>query len=135
VTVGHATNNHGFLLKFSVFFPFPGEQNGEANPVEATNGEGQTNGHQEATTNGTSSAVDDNEQPGTSSGVTAVKGEEDDLHVANLEVAWEVLELAVIIFKRQGEPSFGHLAECYTELGGISFENSHFDNAVDDYSE
>jgi nuclear autoantigenic sperm protein len=113
------------------------ETNGEATPAE-TNGVAQTNGHHdESTTNGTAAAAVDDEQPGTSSGVTAAdradEETEEEKHVANLEVAWEVLELAVIIFKRQGETAYGHLAECYTELGGISFENSHFDNAIDDY--
>ncbi|XP_063710094.1 protein NASP homolog isoform X2 [Culicoides brevitarsis] len=76
-------------------------------------------------------------QPGTSSGVTAngnSETEEDAQSEANnLEVAWEILELAAIIFARQGEAAYENLAEALTELAVISFENSHFDIAIKDY--
>lgn len=52
----------------------------------------------------------------------------------DLQVAWEVLELAVKIFERQGEPSIPHLAESYSELANISFENSFFEVAIKDYN-
>lgn len=51
-----------------------------------------------------------------------------------MEVAWEILELAAIIFARQGETAYENLAEALTELAVISFENSHFDIAIKDYS-
>lgn len=86
-------------------------------------------------TNGTSSEP----QPGTSSVATTDENQDDDdadsdSPAANLQLAWEVLELAVKIFIRQGEPALSNLAEAYFELAEISFENSHFDTAVMDYS-
>lgn len=80
-----------------------------------------------ATTNG------DEPQPGpsTSNGdaVSAAQEEAAD----NLQVAWEILELAVHIFQQQGEKGNENLPECYTELAGISFENSFFKEAIKDY--
>lgn len=101
-------------------------------PVESENGvegKGVTNG-----TNGTSEP-----QPGTSSVATTDDNQEaddvdSDTPAANLQLAWEVLELAVQIFIRQGEPALSNLAEAYFELAEISFENSYFDTAVTDYS-
>ncbi len=109
--------------------------------IETENGtEGKTitNGNG---TNGMSSSVDP--QPGTSSLATVDEENEEnqedddadsDSPAANLQLAWEVLELAVKIFIRQGEPALSNLAEAYFELAEISFENSHFETAVADYS-
>lgn len=80
----------------------------------------------------------DTAQPGTSSGITksevdgvaADDDEEDD--VANLQLAWEVLEMAVGIFAQQPERA-KELAESYIELAGISFENSNFEVAINDF--
>lgn len=88
-------------------------------------------------TNGTTLPADP--QPGTSSLATVDENQDDDDDAdsdsaANLQLAWEVLELAVKIFMRQGEPALSNLAEAYFELAEISFENSHFDTAVMDYS-
>lgn len=98
-----------------------------------TGGKSITNGNG---TNGTTS----DPQPGTSSLATVDENPEDDddadsdTPAANLQLAWEVLELAVKIFTRQGEPALSNLAEAYFELAEISFENSHFETAVMDYS-
>lgn len=80
-------------------------------------------------------------QPGSSTGITrsAVDGTEtttadDEDDVANLQVAWEVLELAVGIFSRQPSRS-KELAESYIELAGISFENSNFEAAIKDFKQ
>lgn len=94
-----------------------------------------TNGKQ----NGTNGSASEEPQPGTSSVTTTDENQEDDdadsdTPAANLQLAWEVLELAVKIFIRQGEPALSNLAEAYFELAEISFENSHFDTAVSDYS-
>lgn len=56
-----------------------------------------------------------------------------DSPVANLQVAWEVLEIAARIFERQGEPSVANLADTLFELAEISLENSHFEEAIRDY--
>ncbi|XP_049284438.1 protein NASP homolog [Anopheles funestus] len=73
-------------------------------------------------------------QPGPSTsngggGDTSVQEEAAD----NLQVAWEILELAVSIFQQQGEKGYDNLPDCYTELAGISFENSFFKEAIKDY--
>lgn len=81
-------------------------------------------------------------QPGTSTGITqsevdvvvAVDEEEEDDDVANLQVAWEVLELAVSIFSNHPEQA-KELAESYIELAGISFENSNFEAAIKDFKQ
>lgn len=78
-------------------------------------------------------------QPSTSTGITkpepdAATGEDEEDDVANLQVAWEVLELAVGIFSRLPERA-KELAESYIELAGISFENSNFEAAVKDFKQ
>lgn len=81
------------------------------------------------------------DQPGTS-GAPLVSEEVDvpteeyeDTQAANLQIAWEVLELAVKIFLRQeGNPAASNLAAAYFELAEISFENARYDDALRDYS-
>lgn len=77
----------------------------------------------------------DDPQPGpsTSNGTTTAQEETEDA-AGNLQVAWEILELAVKIFQEQGETAYENLSECYSELAGISFENSHFQEAINDYT-
>lgn len=100
--------------------------------------ENETGGKSITNGNGTNGTTSD-PQPGTSSLATVDENAEDDdadsdTPAANLQLAWEVLELAVKIFTRQGEPALSNLAEAYFELAEISFENSHFETAVMDYS-
>ncbi|XP_041761358.1 protein NASP homolog [Anopheles merus] len=85
----------------------------------------------EAGVSSTSSDVNGEPQPGpsTSNGDTSVQEDNAD----NLQVAWEILELAVHIFQQQGDKGYENLPECYTELAGISFENSFFKEAIKDY--
>lgn len=87
---------------------------------------------------GSSSKAEAEPQPGPSTSNGTGQQEEteegeDEKGGGNLEVAWEILELAVKIFEEQGETSLDNLSECYTELAGISFENSHFTVAINDY--
>lgn len=104
------------------------DENGDAKKDEA-----------EAEAGGSSSKpLDDDPQPGpsTSNGTEQAEGteeEEEEKGGGNLEVAWEILELAVKIFEAQGEKSYDNLSECYSELAGISFENTHFSEAINDY--
>ncbi|XP_052865172.1 protein NASP homolog [Anopheles cruzii] len=74
-------------------------------------------------------------QPGssTSNGSAGAAAEATEDSAGNLQVAWEILELAVKIFEKQGEKGYENLTECYSELAGISFENSHFQEAINDY--
>lgn len=83
----------------------------------------------------------DSAQPGTSTGITKsskdAQADEEDVvedDVPNLQVAWEVLELAAGIFSRSPARS-KELAECYIELAGISFENSNFEAAIKDFNQ
>uniref|UniRef100_A0A182N7B0 Tetratricopeptide SHNi-TPR domain-containing protein n=1 Tax=Anopheles dirus TaxID=7168 RepID=A0A182N7B0_9DIPT len=69
--------------------------------------------------------------PSTSNGDATTAAQEE--AADNLQVAWEILELAVHIFQQQGEKGYENLPECYTELAGISFENSFFKEAIKDY--
>ncbi|XP_055637118.1 protein NASP homolog isoform X2 [Toxorhynchites rutilus septentrionalis] len=89
---------------------------------------------------GSSSKTDEEPQPGpsTSNGAEEEKEEEsvdceDEKAGGNLEVAWEILELAVKIFESQGDKTLDNLSDCYSELASISFENSHFTDAANDY--
>lgn len=91
---------------------------------------GTSNGSAEPQAGGSSGAG----APETENTDGADEEEEDDTPAANLQVAWEVLELAVKIFQQGGEASSSNLADAYFELAEISLENSHFDTAVRDYS-
>uniref|UniRef100_A0A1I8PLA0 Uncharacterized protein n=1 Tax=Stomoxys calcitrans TaxID=35570 RepID=A0A1I8PLA0_STOCA len=88
-------------------------------------------------TNGTSSGiVNDDEKPSTSNGEPgddAADEEEENEAASNLQLAWEILELAAKIFTRQGEAGRSNLAEVHTELGNIEFENNVLDSAREDY--
>ncbi|XP_049538017.1 protein NASP homolog [Anopheles darlingi] len=82
-----------------------------------------------------SGANDAEPQPGPSTSNGGAKEEETTEDSAgNLQVAWEMLELAVKIFVKQGDKGYENLAECYSELAGISFENSFFQEAINDYT-
>lgn len=89
---------------------------------------------------GSSSKMEDEPQPGpsTSNGEPKQNEEteedEEEKSEGNLEVAWEILELAVKIFEGQGESSLDNLSECYAELATISLENGNFGLAISDYS-
>lgn len=90
----------------------------------------------ESSTELSKAEVDPQPGPSTSNGTEQqeeVEEGEDEKGGGNLEVAWEILELAVKIFETQGEKSLDNLSECYSELAGISLENSHFTVAINDY--
>lgn len=121
------------------------QEGGDSNgPAEVqVNGNHEEKKEEAADAGGSSSndapALVDPAQPGTSTGITksemdsAATEEEGEDDVANLQVAWEVLELAVTIFSRDPERA-KELAESYIELAGISFENSNFEAAIKDFS-
>ncbi|XP_055708345.1 protein NASP homolog [Phlebotomus papatasi] len=54
--------------------------------------------------------------------------------ITNLQLAWEILELAVTIFTSRGESGKSQLAECHSELAEISFENNNYEEAVRDFT-
>lgn len=85
---------------------------------------------------GSEMEVDPQPGPSTSNGERQQNEEEDEEEKCegNLEVAWEILELAVKIFEAEGESSLANLSECYSELASISFENGNFTLAISDYN-
>ncbi|XP_021710813.1 protein NASP homolog [Aedes aegypti] len=110
--------------------------NETAKSDKAENGESKQD---EAVAGGSSSKTEEDPQPGpsTSNGVEHEKDDteedEEEKCEGNLEIAWEILELAVKIFEGQGEKSLDNLSECYSELASISLENSNFAIAISDY--
>jgi tetratricopeptide (TPR) repeat protein len=53
----------------------------------------------------------------------------------DLEVAWEMLEVARVIYCKQDSPECeGALAKVYGRLGDLSMETGNFQGSVDDYS-
>lgn len=52
----------------------------------------------------------------------------------NLEVAWEVLQNAALIFQRQEEAGLKKLLDVYSEMANISMENGNFPIALDDFN-
>lgn len=107
------------------------EKSGENGEEKKDEGEGEAGSSDKP-------AVDD-AQPGPSTSTNggeqaeATEDDEEEKGGGNLEVAWEILELAVKIFEAQGEKGYDNLSECYSELAGISFENTHFSEAINDY--
>lgn len=129
-----------------------GEEDGEAEgeekeaeeKMETSEGKSDANGEakKEEPEAGSSSKPVEEPQPGPSTSTNGASGEQaegteeddDEKGGGNLEVAWEILELAVKIFEAQADKGFDNLSECYSELAGISFENTHFSEAINDYS-
>lgn len=113
------------------------EEGGEEAPAAIGDEAGTSNGK---VANGTSNGTAEPQAGGSGSGAPdtettdGAEEEEDDTPAANLQVAWEVLELAVKIFEKGGDATASNLADAYFELAEISLENSHFDTAVRDYS-
>lgn len=103
------------------------EKDGEEEEKPETNGIEKTNGHSDEAGPSGEQKTDEAE--------TDSKGgaDEEDDAAATLQVAWECLELAAIIFTKQGEAGYSNLADTYLELASISFENSNFELAVKDY--
>lgn len=54
---------------------------------------------------------------------------------SDLQVAWEVLELAKIIFTKRGAAARSDLAETLIALGEVSLESESFESAVNDIRE
>ncbi|KAG5681907.1 hypothetical protein PVAND_011311 [Polypedilum vanderplanki] len=121
------------------------EENDE--PAEEDDGEienvNNENSIQEKT-NGHSDEQKENEpEAGPSSGVSnsnensndvAEEENENEEEGSNLEVAWEVLQNAALIFQRQEDKGLKNLLEVYNEMAGISMENGNFTLALDDFS-
>jgi len=106
-------------------------ENDEAEKAENAEEKTSENGDEQTCENGTANEEKNGDvnSDDAQAGPSNAEEEED----SGLQIAWEVLELAAIIFSRQGEGSLANLADALIELGGISMENSHFDVAVKDF--
>lgn len=62
------------------------------------------------------------------------KGDNED-EPTDLQVAWEVLELAKTIYKKRGEDGKKNLAETLVTLGEVSLESENFESAINDIKE
>ncbi|RZC35891.1 nuclear autoantigenic sperm protein [Asbolus verrucosus] len=63
------------------------------------------------------------------------EGEESEEELTDLQVAWEVLELAKRIFINRGADGKKNLAETLIVLGEISLESGNFSSAIEDMTE
>nr|CAH7742848.1 unnamed protein product [Callosobruchus chinensis] len=92
----------------------------------------------EKTSNGTSVTVESSSSNGTGAGTsngaagTAEDAEDGDDEPTDLQVAWEVLELAKQIFEKQEEAGRKNLAETLIVLGEIALESENFPSAIND---
>ncbi|XP_018333395.1 histone-binding protein N1/N2-like [Agrilus planipennis] len=108
--------------------------NGQA---DSTDDIQKTNGHSDLQENGTSGNKDEAQQNGVesepcTSQENGEKVEETEDEPTDLQVAWEVLELAKIIYEKRGESSKKDLAETLITLGEVSMESENFDSAITD---
>lgn len=128
------------------------ENEDEDEPAEEsdgdTNAEDPANGNTPDDTNGTEIEKIDNDQDPEAGPSTLNKENEIDEEEqtdenqdspaeedgSNLEVAWEVLQNAALIFQRQEDSGLKNLLEVYNEMAGISMENANFALALDDFT-
>lgn len=68
-------------------------------------------------------------------GADTAEDKTEDEEPSDLQVAWEVLELAKKIYARQGESGKKNLAETLIVLGEISLESENFEAAINDIKE
>lgn len=75
--------------------------------------------------------------PGTSAGTSSVTKDEggESEEVTSLQLAWEVLELAKVIYLRQDASKRGmqlKLAEVYSKLGEVAMESENYPQSIED---
>ncbi|XP_076233690.1 nuclear autoantigenic sperm protein [Calliopsis andreniformis] len=58
--------------------------------------------------------------------------EDEEDEVNNLQVAWEVLELAKLVLLKRGQPGWKLLADTYRLLGEVAMEGGNFQGALSD---
>lgn len=80
--------------------------------------------------------VANGEPSGSGSGEQKLDGdstdEKEEEEPSDLQVAWEVLELAKLIYENRGDKGKDKLAETLIVLGEVSLESENFSSAVDD---
>lgn len=109
-------------------------------PIIAGQSTEKTNGHDNGTEepqpgpSGTSTAAENGDSNDTEDNENGAEAEEAEEEGGNLEVAWEVLQNAAVIFERQGDSGLAKLLDVYTEMANISIENGNFEIALDDFN-
>ncbi|XP_012539601.1 histone-binding protein N1/N2 [Monomorium pharaonis] len=63
-----------------------------------------------------------------------VDKENDEDEINNLQIAWEVLELAKLVLVKRGPPGWKFLAEAYRLLGEVAMEGSNHESALIDFN-
>lgn len=116
----------------------------ESNEAEAKETEsGSTKGENGTKTNGLSAEAtiaDEEPQPGPSGSQEDAENDDENVDAndeedgGNLEVAWEVLQNAAVIFEKQGERGLVNLIDVYIEMAEISLENGNFEAAIKDFN-
>lgn len=111
------------------------EGEGDAKSEEVQSESKEEKKEEEKTSNG-STETNPNPQPSCSNSEEKpeeTSQEEDDL--SDLQVAWEILELAKKIFTKKGEEGRKNLAETLIVLGEIAMESENFESAINDIKE
>lgn len=108
--------------------------NGHANKSEVDCSSAAVVLQPESSTSNGKEAVEPVKDGGDAGDEEETKDDDEDDSTASLQVAWEVLELAVKIFEKQGDSALPNLADAHNELANISFENSFFTEAINDYT-
>uniref|UniRef100_A0A1B6DE97 Tetratricopeptide SHNi-TPR domain-containing protein n=1 Tax=Clastoptera arizonana TaxID=38151 RepID=A0A1B6DE97_9HEMI len=98
-------------------------ENEEDKPIDEgkTNNEGKTNDEGEMNDEKTNDEEKSNDEE---------KTNDDEEDVNNLQLAWEIFELAKVIYSRQNNEA--KLAETYLYLGEVSLESENYTSAVED---
>ncbi|XP_071372845.1 histone-binding protein N1/N2-like [Centroberyx affinis] len=109
------------------------QEESEGKPEEAE-AEEEEEGGDDAEMEGDAEAGNDAEEEGDGEG-TAEK-DSDDEEVGNLQLAWEMLEVAKVIYKRK-ETKEDQLmaAQAHLKLGEVSSESGNYSQAVEDFQE
>ncbi|XP_057657610.1 histone-binding protein N1/N2 [Diorhabda carinulata] len=113
------------------------DESSEEENVEETeeNEESATKEDNESATEGDNEKVNEEDKSGAGEGSSTKEPGDHEDDPSDLQLAWEVLELAKKIFQRQGEAAKKNLAETLAVLGEVSLESENFESAVNDISE
>ncbi|XP_041698731.1 histone-binding protein N1/N2 [Coregonus clupeaformis] len=120
--------------------------NGHVNGSDTTNGEEKVIGEKgdEAETGETKESSDnpeeeDGDDEGEGEGTEEkedIPEDSDDEEVGNLQLAWEMLEVAKVIYKRkEGKEDQLLAAQAHLKLGEVAAESGNYSQAVDDFQE
>jgi len=96
--------------------------------------EGQDGGEEEGEEEGEEGEEDDKEGEDAEDNVGKESDEEDE--VGNLQLAWEMLEVAKVIYKRKESPADQLIAaQVHVKLGEVAAESGNYEQAVEDFQE